>query len=49
VISLAVFTLLYGALAVIAGVLMVRYAKAGPPVTPPPADADEPQPLAVAY
>jgi cytochrome d ubiquinol oxidase subunit I len=49
VVSLAVFTLLYGALAVIAGVLMVRYAKAGPPVTSPPADTDEPQPLAVAY
>ncbi|HZG89412.1 MAG TPA: cytochrome ubiquinol oxidase subunit I [Pseudonocardia sp.] len=49
--SLIVFTLLYGALAVVEGVLMVRYVKAGPP--PPAADApidsDEPRPLAVAY
>jgi cytochrome d ubiquinol oxidase subunit I len=54
--SLIVFTLLYGGLAVIEGVLMVRYVKAGPP--PPAAetgsddpgnDADEPRPLAVAY
>jgi cytochrome d ubiquinol oxidase subunit I len=51
--SLIVLTLLYGALAVIDGVLMVRYAKAGPP---PPAedaptddDTDAPRPLAVAY
>ncbi len=49
-ISLVVFTLLYGALAVVDGVLMVRYAKAGPPqAAPPPADSDEPRPLAVAY
>jgi cytochrome bd ubiquinol oxidase subunit I len=48
--SLIVFTVLYGVLAVIDGVLMVRYAKAGPP---PPAAAqpatDGPRPLAVAY
>lgn len=50
--SLIVLTVLYGALAVIDGVLMVRYAKAGPP---PPAPAepetetDEARPLAVAY
>ncbi|TQM36883.1 cytochrome ubiquinol oxidase subunit I [Pseudonocardia cypriaca] len=51
--SLIVFTLLYGLLAVVDGVLMVRYAKAGPP---PPASSDdsavgsdEPRPLAVAY
>jgi cytochrome d ubiquinol oxidase subunit I len=55
--SLIVFTLLYGVLAVIDGVLMVRYAKAGPPPPAPlePApdsggpDTDEPRPLAVAY
>jgi len=50
--SLIILTLLYGALAVIDGVLMVRYAKVGPP--PPAADApdddtDAPRPLAVAY
>ena len=50
--SLIVFTLLYGALAVVEGVLLVRYVKAGPP--PPAAEAgaldpDEPRPLAVAY
>jgi cytochrome bd ubiquinol oxidase subunit I len=48
--SLIVFTLLYGVLAVIDGVLMVRYAKAGPPPPAPDAPAsDEPRPLAVAY
>ena len=48
--SLVVFTLLYGALAVVDGVLMVRYAKAGPPSIEPPADdTDAPRPLAVAY
>ncbi len=48
--SLIVFTLLYGALAVVDGVLMVRFAKAGPP-PPTPVDpvTDEPRPLAVAY
>jgi len=54
--SLIVLTLLYGALAVVDGVLMVRYAAAGPP---PPAgdseagagdpDAGTAQPLTVAY
>ena len=33
--SLIVFTLLYGVLAVVDGVLMVRYAKAGPPPPTP--------------
>jgi cytochrome bd ubiquinol oxidase subunit I len=50
--SLIVFTLLYGVLAVIDGILMVRYAKAGPPPpasTDPAPDSDEPRPLAVAY
>jgi cytochrome d ubiquinol oxidase subunit I len=51
--SLIVFTLLYGALAVVDGVLMVRYAKAGPPPIPaepePDDDADSRRPLAVAY
>ena len=48
--SLIVFTLLYGVLAVVDGVLMIRYAKAGPP-PPTPVDpvTDEPRPLAVAY
>jgi len=52
--SMIVFTVLYAVLAVIDGVLMVRYAKAGPP---PPAAADddddetetEPRPAAFAY
>jgi cytochrome d ubiquinol oxidase subunit I len=50
--SLIVFTLLYGVLAVVDGVLMVRYAKAGPPPpTPvtPVADDDTPRPMTVAY
>ncbi|MFC4950758.1 cytochrome ubiquinol oxidase subunit I [Pseudonocardia sp. GCM10023141] len=52
--SLIVLTVLYGALAVIDGVLMVRYAKAGPPPPTPvgtdgPDDSDAPRPLAVAY
>jgi len=51
--SLIVLTLLYGALAVIDGVLMVRYAKAGPPPaetdSPTDDDTDAPRPLAVAY
>lgn len=50
-ISLVVLTLLYGALAMVDGMLMVRYAKVGPPPpTPPePVDTDDPRPLAVAY
>jgi cytochrome d ubiquinol oxidase subunit I len=49
--SLIVLTLLYGVLAVIDGVLMVRYAKAGPPPPAVPIDVDDdaPRPLAVAY
>jgi cytochrome d ubiquinol oxidase subunit I len=48
--SLIVFTLLYGVLAAVDGVLMTRYAKAGPPPpTPTEAVTDEPRPLAVAY
>ncbi|MDY7091168.1 MAG: cytochrome ubiquinol oxidase subunit I, partial [Actinomycetota bacterium] len=49
--SLVVFTLLYGALAVVEGVLMVRYVKAGPPPAgiSEPASDDEPRPLATAY
>ncbi|MGI5129967.1 cytochrome ubiquinol oxidase subunit I [Pseudonocardia sp. CA-107938] len=53
--SFAVFTLLYGVLAAIDGVLMVRYAQAGPPaVSVPdspdsPDSPDAPRPLAVAY
>jgi cytochrome d ubiquinol oxidase subunit I len=54
--SLLVFTLLYGALAVVEVSLIVRYAKAGPPVIEPPEAADgldgtEPteRPLTFAY
>jgi cytochrome d ubiquinol oxidase subunit I len=50
--SLIVFTLLYGALAVIEGVLLVRYVQAGPPARAadlPDDDTDAPRPLAVAY
>jgi cytochrome bd ubiquinol oxidase subunit I len=51
--SLAVFTLLYGVLAVVEVTLLVRYARKGPDPLPPP-DDDEPaepapRPLAVAY
>jgi cytochrome d ubiquinol oxidase subunit I len=51
--SLIVLTLLYGVLAVVDGVLMVRYAAAGPP--PPSSDetesedTEQPRPLVVAY
>jgi cytochrome d ubiquinol oxidase subunit I len=49
-ISLIVLTLLYGGLAVVDGVLMVRYAKAGPPAPITESDQDtDPRPLAVAY
>ncbi|NMH97520.1 cytochrome ubiquinol oxidase subunit I [Pseudonocardia acidicola] len=50
--SLIVFTLLYGALAMIEVMLMARYAAAGPPPptpTEPAEDTGEPLPLAVAY
>ncbi|UKD57437.1 cytochrome ubiquinol oxidase subunit I [Amycolatopsis sp. FU40] len=48
--SLIVFTVLYGVLAVVDGVLMVRYAKAGPPPAVPDApESDEPRPAAFAY
>jgi cytochrome d ubiquinol oxidase subunit I len=51
--SLIVLTLLYGALAVVDGVLMVRYAAAVPPPETPTdgsdAEPDEPRPLAVTY
>ncbi|TDV44113.1 cytochrome ubiquinol oxidase subunit I [Actinophytocola oryzae] len=46
--SLIVFTVLYGALAVVDGVLMYRYAKAGPPDPAPPesdVDTEEPAPV----
>jgi cytochrome d ubiquinol oxidase subunit I len=46
--SLAVFTVLYGVLAVVELYLMIRYAKAGPPlVAPESTEAD--RPLAFAY
>ncbi|MEQ0557987.1 cytochrome ubiquinol oxidase subunit I [Amycolatopsis sp. NEAU-NG30] len=47
--SLIVFTVLYGVLAVVDGVLMVRYAKAGPPPPEVPHDDAEPRPAAFAY
>jgi cytochrome d ubiquinol oxidase subunit I len=49
--SLIVYTLLYGALAVVDGVLMVRYAAVVPPETPADSgeESDEPRPMAVAY
>ena len=48
--SLCVFTALYGALAVVEVMLMIRYAKAGPAVEPPPGDeTGEDRPLAFAY
>jgi cytochrome d ubiquinol oxidase subunit I len=48
--SLIVLTLLYGALAVVDGVLIVRYAKAGPPPTAAvPDHGTQPRPRAVAY
>ncbi|TCK22340.1 cytochrome d ubiquinol oxidase subunit I [Pseudonocardia endophytica] len=49
--SFVVLTVLYGVLAVVNGVLMVRYAAAGaPPVDPDALDPDDtPRPLAVSY
>ncbi|MFB9236540.1 cytochrome ubiquinol oxidase subunit I [Plantactinospora siamensis] len=50
--SLAVFTLLYGALAVVEVGLVLRAVKAGPPLAEPPAPidgADDARPLAFAY
>nr|WP_042178618.1 cytochrome ubiquinol oxidase subunit I [Kibdelosporangium sp. MJ126-NF4]CEL13294.1 Cytochrome d ubiquinol oxidase subunit I [Kibdelosporangium sp. MJ126-NF4]CTQ98985.1 Cytochrome d ubiquinol oxidase subunit I (EC 1.10.3.-) [Kibdelosporangium sp. MJ126-NF4] len=48
--SLIVFTVLYGVLAVVDGVLMVRYAKAGPtPPEQPAEDESEPRPAVFAY
>jgi cytochrome d ubiquinol oxidase subunit I len=50
--SLTVFTLLYGALAVVEIGLLVRYARRGPDPVPPastPDDTDAPRPLALAY
>ncbi|MER7006527.1 cytochrome ubiquinol oxidase subunit I [Dactylosporangium sp. NPDC000555] len=48
--SLIVFTVLYGALAVIELMLMLRYARAGAPETVVPPGEDEPdRPLAFAY
>ncbi len=48
--SLSVLTALYGALAVVEVILMIRYAKAGPAVEPPPGDeTGEDRPLAFAY
>ncbi|GAA1366007.1 cytochrome ubiquinol oxidase subunit I [Catellatospora chokoriensis] len=49
--SLAVFTLLYGALAFIEVRLLLKYARAGlPDVTPPPvSESEEDRPLAFAY
>ncbi|MFL6142042.1 MAG: cytochrome ubiquinol oxidase subunit I [Labedaea sp.] len=45
--SLAVFTALYGVLAVVDGILMIRYAKNGPPPPTDPADVDEDRPAPV--
>ncbi len=47
--SLTVFTLLYGGLAVVELWLILRYAKAGPPVTEPVTGVDADRPLAFAY
>ncbi|GHJ44421.1 cytochrome ubiquinol oxidase subunit I [Catellatospora sp. TT07R-123] len=49
--SMTVFTLLYGALAVVEVGLLLKYAKAGVPDVspPPPAESDEDRPLAFAY
>jgi cytochrome d ubiquinol oxidase subunit I len=50
--SLIVFTVLYGALAIVDGMLMVRYAKAGPPPVEQPRDDDaetEPRPAVFTY
>jgi cytochrome d ubiquinol oxidase subunit I len=51
--SLAVFTVLYGILAVVDGMLMIRYAQAGPPPPAPPDQGsdveDEQRPPVFAY
>jgi cytochrome d ubiquinol oxidase subunit I len=47
--SLIVFTVLYGVLAVIDGMLMVRYAKAGPPPVEEPREETEPRPAIFTY
>ena len=47
--SLVVFTLLYGALAVVELGLMLKYAKAGPPEVSEPAVTGGDEPLAFAY
>ncbi len=49
--SLAVFTLLYGVLAVVEVGLLLRFARAGVPSVsaPPPSSSDEDHPLAFAY
>ncbi|MDT8913625.1 cytochrome ubiquinol oxidase subunit I [Amycolatopsis sp. PS_44_ISF1] len=49
--SLIVFTVLYGVLAAVDGILMFRYAKAGPPPAEVPAEpgAGEPRPMTFAY
>jgi len=44
IVSLAVFTVLYGVLAVVAGVLMTRFAKQGPPKEEELPKEDEPMP-----
>jgi cytochrome bd ubiquinol oxidase subunit I len=45
--SLIVFTVLYGVLAVVDGLLMYRYAKAGPPEPAPESDVDTEEPVPV--
>jgi cytochrome d ubiquinol oxidase subunit I len=48
--SLAIFTLVYGVLAVVEVGLLLRFARAGVPgIAPPPSNEDEERPLAFAY